>query len=219
MKYIIMAGGQYREWQTPRHLLKINGEEIIARTIRLLRENGIEDISISSHDPRFLKFDVPVLGHKNQYLAKQYNDYVGHWCDAFYPTDEPTCYIMGDVFFSPEAMKKIVKTKTRDIELFGSMPPFAKNYTKNNIEAFALKVTNTDHLKRAIAKTKKLDDEGQFWRRALIWELWTVIKDAPLPKSDADTIKVGYTVINDYTCDIDHPYDIPELEKAVNGQA
>ena len=47
MKYIIMCGGDYVKWETPRHLSIICGEEIVARTIRLLRENGIKDIAIS----------------------------------------------------------------------------------------------------------------------------------------------------------------------------
>lgn len=33
MKYIIMAGGEYRHWETPRQLLEIRGEPIIGRTL------------------------------------------------------------------------------------------------------------------------------------------------------------------------------------------
>ena len=47
MKYIIMCGGIYKKWETPRQMLPINGEPIVARTIRLLRENGIKDIASS----------------------------------------------------------------------------------------------------------------------------------------------------------------------------
>ena len=52
-KYIIMCGGNSVKWETPRQLLKINGETIVQRTIRLLRENRIEDIYISSNNPLF----------------------------------------------------------------------------------------------------------------------------------------------------------------------
>ena len=44
MKYIIMCGGRYRVWETPKHFLEIKGEPIVARTIRLLRECGVDDI-------------------------------------------------------------------------------------------------------------------------------------------------------------------------------
>ena len=42
-----MAGGTYEKFKDmpPKHLTEINGEKIIERTIRLLKENGIKDIS------------------------------------------------------------------------------------------------------------------------------------------------------------------------------
>ena len=104
-RYIIMCGGKYRQWETPRQLLKINGEAIINRTIRLLRENDITDIAISTDNPLFECCGVPLLKHNNTYDANGYNDFTGYWCDAFYPTKEPVCYIFGDVVFSPEAMR------------------------------------------------------------------------------------------------------------------
>ena len=41
MKYIIMCGGDYRNFTQPKQLFKINGEPIVTRTMRLLRECGI----------------------------------------------------------------------------------------------------------------------------------------------------------------------------------
>ena len=129
MKYIIMCGGKYRNWQTPRQLLEVEGEPIVARTIRLLHEAGIEDIAISSNNPEwFNDFGVPVLVHDNSYDARGYNDSEGYWCDAFYPMDEPACYLFGDVIFSPEAIRMIVDYHTETIMLFGSKVPFAPEY-------------------------------------------------------------------------------------------
>lgn len=214
-KYIIMCGGRYEVWETPRHLSKICGEEIVARTIRLLRENGIEDISISSDDNIFEKFGLPVLKHKNSYVSHNFGDVEGDWFDAFYPTDEPTCYLFGDVVFSPEAIKTIIETETEDMEFFGSKPPFGENYFKNHEEPFALKVVNTDHLKEAIKKTKKLDKEGKFWRKPLMWELWTVIKDVPLQTKPGE-YTADYIAINDYTVDVDRKSDIDKLQFIVD---
>lgn len=210
MKYIIMCGGSYAEWETPKHLLTVLGEPIVMRTIRLLRENGVEDIAISSNNPAFEELGVPVLHHENGYHARAYNDFDGYWCDAFYPTDEEVCYIFGDVIFSPEAIRKIVETEIFDIELFGSAPPFAENYPKPYIEPFALKVANTAHLRQAIERTKELDTEGRFRRKPIMWELWQVIKGTRFNK----TIR-NYTAINDYTCDIDTKDEIPLIEKII----
>ena len=214
MKYIIMAGGKYEGFKIPKQLLKVNGEVIIERTIRLLRENGIKDIFISTDNPAFNYLDVPKLKHNNYYESKDGKIY-GHWLEAFYPTDEPTCYIFGDVYFSDEAIKTIVKTETEDIELFGSAPPFAFNYIKRWIEPFALKVVNTDHLKESIQKTKELAEEGKTWRKdPIMWELWTVIKDVPLEAKPNEYI-YNYKSINDYTTDLDDIEDVTKIENCL----
>ena len=205
MKYIIMAGGRYQKWTTPRHLTPIDGEPLIARTIRQLREHGVNDIAISSNNPVFEQFGVPVLHHENSYDAKGYNDFTGYWCDAFYPTDEPTCYIFGDVIFTDNAIRTIVDTWTDDIEFFASAPPFAPGYKKTSAEPFALKVVNTKHLKEAISTVKVLAGLKKFKRKPIMWELWQVIKKTPLNKIDY----TNYVVINDSTCDIDDPEDLP----------
>lgn len=204
MRYIIMCGGTYHEWETPRQLIEINGESIVARTIRLLRENGVKDIAISSDNPVFEQFGVPVLKHDNDFVVYAPWKTSGYWCDAFYPTDEPVCYIFGDVVFSPEAIKAIVETNTTDIEFFASAPPFAPDYPKPWAEPFALKVANTDHLKHAISLTKQYADQGLFNRKPIMWELWQVIQAAPLNYIDFGS----YVVINDYTCDIDEPHEV-----------
>ena len=204
-KYIIMCGGMYNRWTTPKQLNVVNGEPIVVRTIRLLRENGVTDISISSNHEAFETLGVPVLHHDNHYGKG------GMWVDAFYPTDDPVCYIFGDVVFSPEAIKTIVETDTDDIEFFASAPPFAENYIKPWAEPFAFKVRDQQHLKNAVAKVKEIKDS--FRRDPIAWELWQVIKDTPINKIDY----TNYTKINDYTCDVDNKRDVVKFNNEVFG--
>lgn len=212
MIYIIMAGGTYQKWATPRQLLEFRGEPIIARTIRLLKEHGVSDIFISSDNDVFEQFNIPVLKHDNGYNAREYNDFDGYWCDAFYPTEEPACYIFGDVIFSEEAIKKIVETETDDIEFFASAPPFDKHYYKQYAEPFALKVVNQKHLRQAISLVKIYDQAKVFNRKPIMWELWQVIKRTPVNIIDY----TNYTAINDWTCDVDDPEDIEKILKFAN---
>lgn len=211
MKYIIMCGGTYRQWEAPRQLTRIRGEPIVARTIRLLKENGVSDIAISSGDDIFSQFGVPILKHENSYLQKGYNDIEGQWCDAFYPTDEPTCYIFGDVVFSPEAIKTIVETETDSIEFFASAPPFAPGYEKPWAEPFALKVEKPERLRDGVRWLKRYDEEGLFNRKPIMWELWAVITGGNLNRIDYNS----YIVINDYTCDIDYPDEAAMFEMRI----
>jgi len=212
MKYIIMCGGTYGNWEdTPKHLAKVGGEAIVERTIRLLREAGISNICISANDERFKQFGVPVLEHTNTFKVYTAED-CGEWVEAFYPTDEPACYLMGDVFYSPGAIEKIVETKTDDIEFFASAPPFADNYIKPWAEPIAFKVVNQKHLREAIETVKHLHTAGVFRRNPVAWELWQVIKNTPL-----NMIITNYTVINDYTCDIDSREDAAKMEAVLRG--
>lgn len=190
MKYIICAGTS--EFNPPRQLMEVKGEVIIERTIRLLKENGIEDIQVSSSNPLFDKY------------GRLDYDSSGLWVNAFAPMDEPVCYVMGDVYFSPEAIKKIVETETDSIEFFASAPPFADNYPKRWAEPYAFKVVDQELLRRSIAKTKELYQQGKFNRHPIAWELWQVIKGTVLNTIDY----TNYTVINDYSCDIDRPEDV-----------
>lgn len=191
MKYIIMCGGP----RSYKPLRIINNESIVGRTIRLLRENGITDVAISSNDERYDSIGVPVLHHDNPLTWEDW-----YWLRTFYPMDEPVCYVFGDVFFSPEAIQTIVNTETDDIQFFASTPPFDKRYSKTWAEPFAFKVQNTKHFFAALKTVKEWDDLGRFNRRPPIaWELWAVIKNTALNTPDY----TNYVAINDYTIDVD----------------
>lgn len=208
MRYIIMCGGTYPKWETPRQLTEIHGEPIIARTIRLLKENGIDDIAITAQDKRFNQFGVPVLHHENKYIwGKDAIEDHSYWVDAFYPTDDPVCYLMGDVFFSPFAIKSIVEYTGQDIMFFASGLCNGKGYTKPWAEPFAFKVWNTEKFKDRIQQTKYLQDQGAFRRKPVSWELWQVIQGTRL-----NVIAMDYYAIDDYTCDVDSPEDAKRIE-------
>lgn len=211
MQYIIMCGGEYKKWDIPRHFIKIKGETLVERTIRLLRENGVTDIAISSNNPMFNQFGVPVIRHENNYVAIEYNNCLGSWYEAFCLTDEPVCYIFGDVVFSEAAIKTIVKTKTDRVEFFASAPPFDNRYIKKWAEPFALKVQDQEHFHKALKICKQMEDYGFFARKPIMWELWQVIMRTPINVIDY----TNYTIINDWTCDIDSPEDAKLIERVM----
>ena len=211
MKYVIMCGGSYDKWDTPKHLTELKGEPIVARTIRLLKENGVADIAISSNNELFEQFGVPLLRHYNPYNLPREGRATTPWLDAFYPMEEPVTYIFGDVVFSPDAIKTIVNTDTDSIEFFASAKPLPDIYPKHWAEPFAFKVKDTRRFFKAIEVTKQYDEQGLFKRQPVSWELWQVIKGTPLNRVDY----TNYVAINDYTCDIDEPKDIKLFERFV----
>lgn len=215
MKYIIMCGGDYQQWKMPRQLIKINNETIVERTIRLLRNHEITDIAITSNNPVFKQFGVPVLHHNNPWKVFGLDKVSGTWVDAFYPSDSPICYLLGDVVFSDNAINTIVTKETTDIDFFASAPPFAPEYKKQYAEPFAFKVVDTERFRTAINSVKEHEAAGDFKRPPIAWELWQIIKSTPLNVIDY----TNYTVINDFTCDIDWENEvdkfIPYIEKEI----
>lgn len=214
MKYIIMCGGEYRS-EMPKHLIKIMGERIVERTVRLLRAYGVKDIAISTNSYYFngisARMCVPILVHDNDYI---YGHEERHcWLKAFYPMTEPVCYIFGDVYFSEEAIRTIVQTETDSIEFFASAPPFADKYMKPWAEPFAFKVNDPKLFFEKIEECHKYDLEGKFHREAVSWELWQVIKGTKLD----EIVYTNYTAINDYTCDIDDEVEARDFERKVFG--
>lgn len=206
MKYIIMCGGRYNEWTVPRQITPINGEPVVARTIRLLRENDVTDIAISTSNGVFEQFGVPLLHHENTFDRKS-----GAWVEAFYPTDESACYLFGDVVYSPEAIRTIVNTKTDGIEFFASAPPFSPEYIKKWAEPFAFKVVDQKRFRAAIDFVKANVGSGIFRRHPIAWELWQILNGWNVNDIDYDS----YIVINDYTCDLDTIDDAKRISEVV----
>ena len=207
MKYIIMCGGSaYQYSTTPKPLRVVCGEPLVVRTIRLLKDQGVNNIFISGSPEHFKGLGVPVLVHKNAPM----HDPDWCWLNAFYPVREPVCYLCGDVFYSPEAIKTIVTYWTNDIMFFASAYPLSRLYVKRWREPLGFKVGDPDRFFKCVEKTKLLDKEHRFNREPVSWELWQVIKNTPL-----NTILQNYIAINDYSVDIDSDEEARELEKRV----
>lgn len=203
MRYIIMCGGKHIDQNNPKQLFRVKNETFVERTIRLLKENGIkaEDIVISASNPAFTKFGIATVSTISPRQDR--------WFDAAFPLLDldPACYIFGDVYFSPAAIKKIIETETDDIEFFASAPPFTETYYKPYAEPFAFKVADKKHFAKALEKTSELFDSGEL-KRGIAWEIWQVVKGTKLNEIDY----TNYTVINDYTCDVDCTRELQELK-------
>lgn len=208
MKYIIMCGGEYKHFTTPKQLLEVKGEVIVERTTRLLKENGVTDIYISSNDSRFDKY-APRLENKENNFVVENGSSTGYWLDAFYPIGEPCCYIFGDVYFSPNAIKTIVEYNTTENVLFGT--GIAKNEEHQNWgEPFAYKVNKYDEFMQGVADVKKLFDEGKVKRHPIVWELYRHLHNLDI---NIQVITTDYVCIDDGTIDIDNPQQVVNMNK------
>lgn len=210
-KYVILACSNDRTFDVPRQLVEINGEKIIERTIRLLRENGIDDITITVRGNYFDYLDVKIYKPTSTY---DYINKVGYWLDAF-PNDlldDKVCFIWGDVYFSEEAINTIVKTEINENTFFCSHDNNSKYYIKEYDEPFAYKIVDTDLFKKHIEIVKKLFEEGKTIRHPIVWEVYRSMNGIDVNKH---LMTKNYVVINDITCDIDSYKDRYLIESNV----
>ena len=185
MKYIIMCAGKGTRWNNhlglPKHLIEINGEALLARTTRLLKENGIEDYLITGNDERYSQY--------GKLVSQTYND-----CeiDRFEEVNEPVCYLYGDVYYTKDAMKTIINTETDDVLFFGSLE-----------EIFAIKVENLSNFYEHKNYVKRLYMANALWR-CIGWEIYRSMNKIPFMEHK---ITDRYIKILDGTDDIDYPQD------------
>lgn len=215
-KYIILADSDNIEpFKTPRQLTKINEETLIERTIRLLKENGIEDILITSHDPRFNN-----LGAVR--YEPLYNDYKpkedkGYWVSAF-PIElinEPIVFLLGDVYYSEQAIRTIVNSETDSILYFCSYQNESEKYIKHHDEPFGFKVVDCELFKKNIEIMKRFKDSGEAEREPIAWELYRSINNQNVKKH---IMTDNYIAINDESCDIDTLEDVERLKEVLENE-
>ena len=216
MFYVIMCGGYYDTFKTPKQLTVVNGEAIVDRTIRLLNSHGIKNIYISSNDKRFDNHNALRLEHENSYKSENGILY-GYWLDAFYPNFTPeikVCFLFGDVYYTEKAIDKIVNTEVTENTLFGSA--MAKNELhKNWGEPFAYTVVDYPAFMNGVKEVKKAFDEGKLDRHPLVWELYRYLNGLDL--NVQQVIDKTFIVIDDGTTDIDAPWQEEDLNKRFSG--
>lgn len=210
-KYVILAYSNDKTFDIPRQLVEIDGEPILKRIIRLLKENGIQDIIVTG------KYED--LGVKIYNTEENDFDYIkrtGYWLNAF-PNElmnEPVCFIWGDVYFSEKAIKTIVETETDENLFFCSYNNHNKKYIKEHDEPFAYKVVDTDLFKKHIEIVKRLYDEGKTCRHPIVWEVYRSMNGLDI---NEHVMTNNYVAINDITCDIDSPEDVDKIKEKLGG--
>ena len=213
MKYVIMCGGDYPAFKTPKQLSVVKGERLADRTVRLLKEAGAKEIYISSNDPRFNDCGAVRLEHDNHFKTDGHGHDEGYWLDAYYPhfeDDAKVTYLYGDVWYTKEAIELIVNYKTDGNILFGTKD--AKNEEHQNWgEPFAYIVNNYREFMAGVKAVKQMQDEGLLLRTAITWELYRYLNR--LDVNIQRVLDETYVVIDDGTMDIDDPSHIERMER------
>lgn len=189
MKYIIMADGKGTRWQNyndiPKHFIEINGETLLARTVRLLRQGdpGCEVI-ITSHDPRYEVEGATRYEPVNNHLE----------IDRF--TEEliadNVCFLYGDTYYSEDAADIIINTEAEDILFFG-----------NQRSIVAVKVADGELFRSHVDRVRQLFIEGKI-EKCIGWQVYQSFTGLPFGEKK---IESKYIILEDSTEDFNSPED------------
>jgi hypothetical protein len=111
MRAIIIAAGDATRWNnylnTPKHLIEINGEPIIYRTVRLLQDRGISDIHIVGPVDERYKINGCTLFVPNKDTSVFDSDKFLN-SQTLWNEKGRTITLLGDVYFTEDAIDSII---------------------------------------------------------------------------------------------------------------
>ena len=215
VKFLIACSGQSQRWDNymgvAKHLIKINGERLLDRTIRLIRERAKEDytINVIAFDEKY-KANGSILqipqyetqAEKDEHFANPFLYVSKRWWNS----TGTTVILFGDVYFTEDAMDTIITSlyNLNNYAFYGR--PDASTFTGCGYgEIFGVSFTRdySDNLWNTILEVKKLKDENKI-KRFISWEVYRKLQLIDL---DRHEIKNNFISIDDFTEDFDYPHD------------
>jgi hypothetical protein len=142
MRVIILADGSAKRWtlSTPKHLISVNGEVLLHRTVRQLIERGETDIWITSHDDRYcVPGTIRFEPSDNRFQIDQFYACSSLWLGC---VNKPVVFLYGDVYFSDKAIDVILSSIVND-HLYFQRTRASKITGKEWKEGFGAKVQDT----------------------------------------------------------------------------
>lgn len=206
MRAVVMAGGIGSRWGNhrgvPKHLVDIDGEPLLVRTVRQLRDRDVADVVVLAPPDR--RYDVP-----GGWVARP--TFAGCDTDKFLSTvewwtvDSPTVIVYGDVYLSDAAADALCAAAAPMAWVGRSGPSSWTGCPWG--ELFGVTVTPPGHglLAAAIIGVRGLL-LASLIPRGGGWEVYRHTQGLPLDP-DSDRIDADFVEIDDWSDDFDYPED------------
>lgn len=193
MRYIIMADGEGSRWNNyqnvPKHLIKVGSENLLERTVRLIRKiAGESDIVITSKDLRYSITDAIQYSPKNNVLEIDRFTYE--------LVEDNVCFLYGDVFYTEEGMKEIIHRKADELLFFG-----------DRRSIIAIKVINSNCFKEHVMNVRERYLKGDI-SQCIGWQLYQSYIGQPFGEKLIITDKFQ---LMEYVFNINEPRDFEKL--------
>ncbi|MCB7038016.1 NTP transferase domain-containing protein [Eggerthella sinensis] len=189
VRCVIMANGRGSRWgnyrSVPKHLSVVDGETLLERTVRLVKElNPEAEVVISSSDERY---EIPqARRHSPERDAYELDRF------CFELIEDETCFLYGDVFYTNEVMESILSTPCEGMLFWGSATSiYAVRVKRGAILRQCIEIL------RGKIVAREIDD-------AKGWQVYHLYNEMPL---EGREIGGGFCIVSDETMDFNCPED------------
>ena len=185
-KFVIMADGTGERWENymgiPKHLVEINGEPVIARTVRLLNEMmpGECEVIVTSHDKRY------EFAGSRRHEPLNNNLEIDRFTEEL--IEDNMCFLYGDTYYTEEALRQILDIENDDVLFFG-----------NEKSIVAINVRNSKMFDEHVANVRQLFIDGKI-ERCVGWQVYQSITGQDFNKKAV--MGDRFIVLDDRTTDI-----------------
>jgi len=201
MRFVIMADGQGTRWNNymgvPKHLALVDGEPVLGRTVRLLREVAAEaaaasgavsggtdpEIIITSHDERY-EFEGATRHEPENNIYEIDRFTTELVCDEM-------CFLYGDTVYDKEVLADIVASDAEDILFYG-----------NRKSVVAVRIGDAELFRKHFNRVRNLFVDGKI-EKCKGWQIYQSVTGQDL--REKPVIGEKFVLVDEHTTDINTP--------------
>lgn len=211
MRIFILANGEAKRWGNylgvDKQLLEIDGEPLLYRTVRLLRENGFDDIYIVGKyvvkgAKNFIPKVEPLIKHN---IAREKLD-----------GTETFALLYGDCYYTEAIIRDLKERKTDKEHLHWSCQRPNKYTGKPYVEGYIHAIYDKEFWNRKMEEYESLIRSGKH-QHTKDWQPFRYAIGTDLYKHEPELYKDYEVDWEDETDDFDFPIDYDRWMKNVKG--
>ena len=200
MRYVIMANGKGTRWGLhggiPKHLIECEGEPLIARTARLVREaDPSAEVILSSGNAAYDACGI--ARHTPAHGELEWDRFCRELVEC------PVCFLYGDVYYTPQAMRAIVEADGDPYCFLGS-----------ESSIYAAKLGDWSRAARVLDEHRARIEAGEL-PDGKGWQLYHALAGMELPGRARGT---RYHLVADATRDFNTPADLEAFRADTEAQ-
>ena len=194
MRFVIMADGQGTRWNNymgvPKHLALVDGEPVLGRTVRLLREVADDpEIIITSHDERY-EFEG-ARRHEPENNIYEIDRFTKELvCDDM-------CFLYGDTVYDRDVLADIAASEADDILFYG-----------NDKSVVAVRIGDADFFRKHFERVRNLFIEGEI-EKCKGWQIYQSVTGQDI--NQKPVIGDKFIVVGKNTTDINTPEEYRKI--------